>query len=74
MSSILVKVKFQNIYYQTDEDSLGIEYATSDKRITINEATDILIERGIEFKEVLRVKYEYIELDIPLNELENYIN
>lgn len=73
MDSILLKVKVQSIYYQTRKDDLGITYATSDKRITIAESEDILLNREIEYKEVLKVKYEYIELELPLKELENYI-
>lgn len=73
MDHILLKVKVQSIYYRTRKDDLGISYATSDKRITISEAEDILLDRKIEFKEVLKVKYEFLELEIPLNEFENYI-
>lgn len=73
MYHISLKVKVQSIYYRTRNDDLGISYATSDKRITISEAEDILLDRNIEFKEVLKVKYEFIELEIPLNEFENYI-
>lgn len=70
---ILLNVKVQAIYFQTDEDELGITYATSEKRITISESEDILMNRQIRFKEVLKVKYEFIELEIPLNDLESYI-
>ena len=70
---ILLNVKVQAIYFQTDTDELGITYATSDKRITVAESSDILLERQIRYKEVLKVKYEFIELEIPLNDLENYI-
>ena len=70
---ILLNVKVQAIYYQTDQDELGITYATSDKRITVAESVDILLDRQIRYKEVLKVKYEFIELVIPLNELESYI-
>jgi len=73
MGNILLKVKVQSIYYRTRNDDLGISHATSDKRITISEAEDILLDRKIEFKEVLKVKYEFVELEIPLNEFENYI-
>lgn len=71
--SILLNVKVQAIYFQTDQDELGITYATSDKRITVAESVDILLDRQIRYKEVLKVKYEFIELVIPLNELESYI-
>ena len=73
MNDILLKVKVQAIYFQTNEDELGISYATSDKRITIAEAENILLDRDIHYKEVLKVKYEFIELEIPLSNLENYI-
>ena len=73
MDNILLKVKVQSIYFQTRKDELGISYATSDKRITIDEAQDILLDREIEYKEVLKVKYEFIELELPLEDLENNI-
>lgn len=73
MNTILLNVRVQSIYFQTLLNDLGIEYATSEKRITIDEAKDILIDRGVQYQEILKVKYEYIELDIPLNKLEEYI-
>lgn len=72
MNNILLKVKVQVIYYQSPKDNLGITYATSEKRITIAESEEILQERKIDYKEVLKVKYEFIELEIPLNDLESY--
>lgn len=73
MATVIVKVKTQVIYFQTQQDELGITYATSDKRITIAEAEEILIDRQIQFKEILKVKYEFQELEIPVNEYEKYI-
>lgn len=57
----------------TAQNELGIKHATSEKRITIAEAQEILVERKIDFHEILKVKYEHIELEIPFNEYENYI-
>lgn len=73
MDYILIKVKVQTIYFQTDENELGQEYATSDKRVTISEAENILVDRDIRYKEVLKVKYEYVEMEIPLTDFKNYI-
>lgn len=73
MHNILLKTKVQCIYYQSRKDDLGITYATSDKRITILEAGDILMDRKIDFKEVLKVKYEYVEIELPIKEFENHI-
>lgn len=73
MPNILLNVKVQSIYYQTRTDDLGITHATSEKRITIAEAEDILLDRKIEHKEVLRVKYEFVEIEVPLENFENYI-
>ena len=72
---ILIRTKIQAIYYQTEKDELGIAHATKkdNVRITIAESEDILLDRKIEFKEVLKVKFEDIDLEIPLNEYENYI-
>jgi len=72
-NNIILQVKVQAIYYQTDQDGLGISYATSEKRITISEAENILLDRDIHYKEVLKVKYEYIEMEIPLYDLESYL-
>lgn len=73
MKDILLKVKIQAIYFQTLKNELGIEHATSDKRITIVEAEDILLERKIPYTEILKVKYEDIQLEVPLKEYKNYI-
>lgn len=73
MDHILLNVRVQSIYFQTRDNDLGIEYATSDKRITIDEANNILTDREIECEEVLKVKYEYVELEIPLKEFNTYI-
>ena len=72
-STILLKVKIQAIYFQTPENELGIKHATSDKRITVAEAENILLDREIPYSEILKVKYEDIEIEIPLSEYENYI-
>ena len=74
MDHILLKVKVQVIYFQTRKNDLGIQYATSDKRITIDEATDILLDREIDHEEVLKVKYEFVDLEIPLEDFEIYLN
>lgn len=67
-----LKTKLQTIYYLTEQDELGITYATSEKRITVAEAEDILLEREITFNEVLKVKYEVVEIEIPVHDLESY--
>lgn len=68
-----LKVKTQVIYYQTQSDDLGIEFATSDKRISFNDAKKILDERGLVYDEVLRVKYENHQLKIPSEDFEKYL-
>jgi len=73
MEAVLLKTKVQIIIFQSRTDELGKSFATSEKRITISEAGDILLDRGIEYKEVLKVKYEFIELEIPLTEIEKYV-
>ena len=73
MKNILLKSKVQVIYFKSNQDELGISYATSEKRITIEEADGILKDRDIEFDEILKVKYEDIELEIPLYDLQSYI-
>lgn len=73
MDHILLNVRVQVIYYQTPKNELGITHATSEKRISIDEAKDILINRKIEFEEILKVKYEFVELEVPLNNFEDFL-
>ena len=73
MDHILLKVRVQVIYYQTRKNELGITYSTSDKRITIAESEDILLDRKIEYEEVLKVKYEYVDLEVPLKDFEEFL-
>lgn len=73
MHDILLNVRVQVIYYQTPKNELGITHSTSDKRISIAEAEDILLDRKIEYEEVLKVKYEFVELEIPLKDFENHL-
>ena len=73
MQTITLSVKIQAIYFQTLENNLGIEHATSDKRITLAESEEILKEREIEYDEILKVKYEDHEIQIPLKEYKTFI-
>src|SRR5690606_22537987 len=73
MIGITIKTKIQTIAFETQSGDLGKTFATSDKRITIAEAGDILLDRAIEYKQVLKVKYENVDLEIPLGEFENYL-
>ena len=70
--NITLQTRVQNIYYQKPDDELGITAATSDKRISIAEARQILADRDIDFSDILKVKYETIDLELPLDELQNF--
>lgn len=72
-STITPRVKVQTIFYERHDGELGKEYATADKRLTREEASDILDQRNIEHKDVLQQKYEWLNLELPLSELKNYI-
>lgn len=69
----MIKTKIQLINFETTSGELGKSYVTSEKRITIAEAGEILQERGIDFDQVLKVKYHTVELEIPLTDFESYI-
>lgn len=72
MKGILAKVKVQTIVFETLDEKLGKQYATSEKRITQAEAGDILLDRGIEYKEILTVKPEVLHLELPLEDLSTF--
>ena len=65
--------RLQVLYYLTDYDELGKEYATSKKRISLDEAEIILNHRQVEYKELLKVKYEIINVTMDIDEFEKFI-
>ena len=72
--TITIKARVQNIYYQDENNYLGIARTTTDKqKLTQAEARDVLIDREIPYKDILKVKIEYIELEIPVEKVEEYI-
>ena len=72
--TITIKARVQNIYYQDENNYLGIARTTTDKqKLTQAEARDVLIDREIPYKDILKVKIEYIELELPVEKVEEYI-
>ena len=71
--TITLNPRVQVIYYETQDGQLGKAYATSEKRISLDEAETLLNEREIEFAELLKVKYEVINVTLAVEEFENYI-
>ena len=70
---ITIRPRIQVIYYQLKDDTLGQENATSESRITLKEAEGILQSRGIDFKSVLKVKYEFVLMEFAPNEFKKFI-
>ena len=73
MSTLKLKTRVQVIYYQSDQSDLRKEYATSEKRISLDEAEEILQERNIAFEQIFKVQYERHTLELKSEEFENYI-
>ena len=73
MSKLELKTRVQVIYYQSSELDLRKEYATSEKRISLDEAEDILKERNISFEQIFKVQYERHTIELKSAEFENYI-
>ena len=73
IDKINLNPRIQVVYYLTDDDELGKEFATSEKRISLDEAESLLNHREVEFKELLKVKYEVIEIELTVEEFKNYI-
>ena len=68
IEKINLNPRLQVLYYLTEDDELGKEYATSEKRISLDEAEFLLINREVEFKELLKVKYEVIEIELTVEQ------
>src|SRR5699024_9369086 len=64
MSTLKLKTRVQVIYYQSDQSDLRKEYATSEKRISLDEAEEILQERNIAFEQIFKVQYERHTLEL----------
>ena len=73
IDKINLNPRLQVLYYLTQDDELGKEYATSEKRISLDEAEFLLINREVEFKELLKVKYEVIEIELTVEQFKKYI-
>ena len=73
LSKLELKTRVQVIYYQSAELDLRQEYATSEKRISLDEAEDILKERNIDFEQIFKVQYERHTIELKSAEFENYI-
>lgn len=73
MSTLQLKTRVQVIYYQSSQLDLRQEYATSEKRISLDEAEEILKERKIDFEQIFKVQYERHTLELKSEEFENYI-
>ena len=73
MSTLQLKTRVQVIYYQSEKLDLRQEYATSEKRISLDEAEDILRSRHIAVEQIFKVQYERHTLELKSGEFENYI-
>ena len=73
MSTLQLKTRVQVIYYQSSELDLRQEYATSEKRISLDEAEEILQDRGIDFEQIFKVQYERHTLELKSEEFETHI-
>ena len=74
VQNVFLKTKIQSIYYLMENDELGITYeSTNEKRLSMIEAEQLLKDRGIDFQEVLKVRYEDVEIEIPIHDLNSYI-
>ena len=74
VQNVFLKTKIQSIYYLMKDDELGISYeSTNEKRLSMLEAEQLLKDRGIDFQEVLKVRYEDVEIEIPIHDLNSYI-
>lgn len=73
MPQVELRAKVQVITYEYADGFLGKEYATSEKRISLQEAAEILNDREIEYKEIMKVKYEYITLKMSTESIGQYI-
>ena len=73
MSTLQLKTRVQVIYYQSSELDLRQEYATSEKRISLDEAEEILKDRNIVFEQIFKVQYERYTLELKSEEFETHI-
>lgn len=68
-----LKAKVQVIYYSTPDESLGQIFATPPKPLNVKECEEILKSRNIAFTEVLKKRYQYIDLEMTPFEAEKFL-
>ena len=59
------KVHVKNIYFLDNEKNVKNYYVGQDERLSKSKAQEILNEKGIEYKTILKVISETIKVDIP---------
>ena len=70
---MFLKLRVQNIYFQDNDNNLGIFRINPEKKISLSEAVNILEDHHIEFYDVLKVKIEYVTIETDQKELEKMI-
>lgn len=73
MTTLSLTTKVQQIYYMNEVEQLLKTYATSDKRISLKEAELILQAQEIPFKEILKVQFQKVDIEIPTHEFLSYV-
>lgn len=68
-----LKLKVQNIYYQTPEDKLEITRVPPTTKYYFKQAREHLTAQNIPFKEILKTKTEYVTIELDNEELNELI-
>lgn len=70
---MVFKLRVQNIYFQDNDNNLGIFRINPEKKISLSEAVKILEDHHIKFYDVLKVKIEYVTIETDPKALEKMI-
>lgn len=69
MTTLELESRIQRIYYIALNGEILSTVATSSKRISKNKAIEILNERKVPYKEVIKVQYEAVKMNFDIHEL-----
>ena len=72
---MIFDLRLQVIYYETDDEQLGKEYVTNEEnqRISLAQAEELLHQREIPFRDLLKVRFETLQLNMSLADFKKYI-
>jgi len=74
VKSVSIETKSQTIYYEDIKGNIKKHHEFTNDRINQNEASELLNEKGITHRLIIRTFTERVFLSIPVDKIESFID